>query len=350
MRQIVLYDAAGKIKGRKLIYDYRGLSGASQKVSTTLKAEATIRDITLAQAELIRRAENRSLTSSCRTKFEDVVDITRKNECRATHPIYERIRKELAGVIGPAWVQKYNRFCDKLETEGKAINTISNYKACIRFCLNTAYRRHLIDDNPIRDMATPREFRKRVLSADEWQRLENLMIACNSPLLWSARFSKVRPIRENDLWGLTRENLILFGDLPHIRFWQQKTETTRKIPVETVLPLADLPEMLSYFQSLPSGTFLLFPGKGGHRILKPGTHWKRLLSEAKIEDFHWHDLKRMATMHMLAAGYTVEEIIKLGIYARPDMIMLCYDQTRAVDIMARHAPVVLLSSLKEGAR
>lgn len=177
---------------------------------------------------------------------------------------YNRIRRELAGIIGTAWVQKYNRYLDTLQAEGKAVNTISNHMAAIHHVLNVAYKRRMIDDKPIREAEIKRVYRKRVLSEDERKRLENVMLECKSHLYWSVRFSELRPIRKNDLWSLTRENLILFGDVPpHIRFRAQKT--SNRTETETCLPLADLPEMLSYFHSLPAGCPWLFPDNAGRK-------------------------------------------------------------------------------------
>ncbi len=348
MRQIVLYDAAGNVRGRKLVYDYRGQSGSSQKVSVTLKADATIRDISLAQTELIRRAENRSLKSTTKTKFEDVCTLAKKGKAAPIQSIFKRVEKELSGTIGTAWVQKYYQLLDALESEGKTVNTVSNYKSVISYVLHFAYKRRLIDDNPLRGVEIKHTYRRRVLSDEERIRLENGLIACNSPLLWSFRFSLVRPIRKNDLWNLTRENLVLFGELPHIRYYQEKTE--ERTQRETTLPLADLPDILSYLKALPTGESYLFPGSSGGHMEDVRYHWRQITKAADVQEFHWHDLKRVATMDMLARGYTVEEIIKLGIYANPSMLLKCYDRTQASDILRRHAPVVLLSSSKQEAR
>ena len=342
MRQIVLRDAAGKVRGRKLVYDYRGTSGTSQKVSLTLKADATIRDISLAQTELIRRAENRSLKkSTSKTKFEDVCELAKKGKCHSTLSIIKTVQKELAGVIGPAWVQRYHRYIDRI-SDGMAVNSISNHKATIAGALNLAYRRSLIDENPLRDVEIKRVYRTRVLSVEERKRLINIMVATNSRLYWPFRFSEARPIRKSDLFNLTRDNLVLFGDYPHLRFYQQKTE--KRTNRETTIPLADLPEILSYLKSLPSDFSRLFPMRDFFH------QWSGLLKAADVRDFHWHDLKRIATTAMLAAGYTVDELIKLGIYASFQMIQKCYNGTQAEDILRRHAPpnVVLLSSFSEG--
>jgi hypothetical protein len=193
----------------------------------------------------------------------------------------------------------------------------------------------MIDNLPVRDFGIRRTFRDRVLTADERQRLENVMIQCGSHLYWSIRFAERRPIRSHsDLWQLTRENLILFGEgAPYIRFDQGKTG------LYTILPLVDMPDMVEYFRSvLPTDSAYLFPrideGAWSH-MGDPRWHFATLLRRAGIRDFHFHDFKRIATTFMIDNGYSADELIDLGIYASRDMIDRCYKKRDAMTVLRR---------------
>lgn len=360
MRQHILPD--GRIR---LIYDYWGPHG-SRKVSKVLRHGATIEDVVAAEIELIRRKSARSLTSTDKCKFQDVVDLVlRQNNGAGMQWIYDRLKRDLAGVINNGWVQRYNRYIDALRGEGKAKNTIANHRACIMRCLNTAWKKSLINEIPIRDIDVRREFRDRVLTETERDRLETQMRKMVSPLYWSIRMMEARPIRKRDLWGLRRENLVLVGDCaPYIQTRAQKTAKSR---IGTaIIPLGDLPEIVSYLtRAVPENCPYLFPRliadagsvidfaayKHGKwmQMIEPRRHFDLLLEAAGITDFHLHDLKRMATIFMLDHGYTSEDLLNLGFYASRMMIDKCYGKRSAMEILRKisgESDIVLSSSLK----
>jgi integrase len=343
MRQQTLPD--GRIR---LVYDYRGPSGPNH-VKATLPAGTRIADIIKAKAELVAKAERRSLKSQG-SLFENMVEVVvKQNQGAGMIWVYRRIARELAGPMDASFTARYNRYMDKLQYENKSCNTVANHKGAIQRVLKTAWKRHEIDNIPVRDFAIRRKFRDRVLSQEERRRLENVMLEQRSHLYWSVRLAERRPIRGlSDLWHLTRENLILFGEgAPYIRLSAVKTD------LETHVPLRDLPDVLEYLmRALPSDCPYLFPRLEGdiasvtdfdgmrranwHRTGDPRHHFDTLKKLADIKDFHFHDFKRMATTHMLdVGGYTAEDLLDLGFYATRDMIDRCYKKRDAVRVLRR---------------
>jgi Phage integrase family. len=67
----------------------------------------------------------------------------------------------------------------------------------------------------------------------------------------------------------------------------------------------------------------------------PRKHFSWLLKRAGIEDFHFHDLKRMATTFMIENGYSADDLLDLGMYATRDMIDRCYKKRDALQVLRR---------------
>lgn len=338
------------------IYKYRNKAKGGQPctIRTTVHPGATIVEMVRAKAELIDRAEERSSLKVC-ALFEDVVKtVVKENAGAGMIWIYDRIKKDLSGPIDETFAGRYHSYIDKLSIdEKKSINTISNHKSCIQRVLNTAWRRGLIQDVPVRDFEIRRKFRDRVLSREERLRLENEMIKSKSTLYWSVRMAEKRPIRgQSDLWELTTDNLVLFGEhAPYISFNATKTE------LPTICPLADIPEIRDYIlHGRPEGCKYLFPCHIGEissvfdlESLNK-TSWEpmgvtgryefeALRGAAKISDFHFHDFKHMATTDMLNNGYTAEDLLDLRFYASRNMIDKCYKKRDAFQVLKRHNSV-----------
>jgi len=50
-----------------------------------------------------------------------------------------------------------------------------------------------------------------------------------------------------------------------------------------------------------------------------------MLREARINDFHWHDLKHCAITYMVDAGYTILDLKNLGIQFSEEMVERYYN-------------------------
>ena len=59
-----------------------------------------------------------------------------------------------------------------------------------------------------------------------------------------------------------------------------------------------------------------------------------MLEEARIDDFHWHDLKHCAITWMLDNGYTERDLRNLGIQYSPAMINRYY-HTDAAKVLSK---------------
>lgn len=191
-----------------------------------------------------------------------------------------------------------------------------------------------ITQNPLHGYSLrEEESRDRVLTNGERFRLYRALIELKSYLLMPVYFSLRNPIRRGDLFRLTKENLDL--SRPWIHFYAAKTMKRKKR--ETVLPFLDS-RLIEYFRSIPAECRYLFPmrkTKDG-KYLKIGEikkHWAKVLEKARIEDFHWHDLKHCAVTSVLDGGLPVLNLKTLGIQFNEKMVERYYhhDSMKVVD-------------------
>lgn len=346
---------------KQLVYSYR-IGKESHKVKTTLPNNISIADKIKAKAALVEKAEKRSLKSQV-ALFEDACDIvTGLNNGAGMKWVYDRVKKDLSGPMDMSFVPRYNQYVDMLHEEEKSQNTISNHKSVIQRVLNVAWKRRMIDDIPVRDFGIKREFRDRVLSKGERQKLENVMLQQKHFLYWSIRMSECRPIRSHsDLWQLKTTDLVLFGEgAPYLSFKANKTG------LPTICPLSDMPEMLEYLtHGIPDGCPWLFPRLEGtidsvydfegmrkcqwSSMGDPRWFFDQLKTDAEITDFHYHDFKRIATTFMLDNGYTAEDLLDLRFYATREMIDRCYKKRDAMSVLRRISVVPEVVSEEQNA-
>lgn len=320
----------------KIVYDYRKPDGTATHAQKTLPADSKKSDLVKAQAELIEAAEKRSLKFTS-VLFEDIVDAAvRKNKGGGQPWIYKEIRERFSGIpVDKTFISEYEDYLEDLEDEDYAQNSINHRKSAIRFCLNHAYETGKIDSIPIRKWNISYKFRDRIWTADEKQRIYNVMQQINSHLYWAVWISERRPIRKGDLIKLKNENLILFGpNAPYIRFRAGKTKS------DTYLPLAELPEVVEYFKTGRGDSEYLFPSYDGGCLGNFSRHWNYILrgsdkfKGAQVEDFKWHDLRHVAFTYMLDHGYTIQHLLNLGIGLTEEVIKKVYYNYSADKVLA----------------
>lgn len=242
--------------------------------------------------------------------------------------VFEREKKDLGAFrIDDRFPAIYQEYIAAIG-QGRKTNTVNNYRICVRSILNYCYRQRYIREQPIRDFGLkPIDERDRIWTHAERQSIYNVMDLVGSHLYWSVRFAEKNPIRgESDLWKLSRNDLVLFGDMsPCIQFNAKKTGNT------TFLIELDR-DMLDNFQwqfnTIPDCPYL-FPRiwqdeHGTYRWAPMGSpirHWRYICKKANVSDFHFHDLRHVATTYMLEKRddsgirvYDEDDLKSLGIF------------------------------------
>ncbi len=164
---------------------------------------------------------------------------------------------------------------------------------------------------------TPEKPRERVLTDDEWRRLDKSM-AADVPI-W------------RDLFSISLYTLQRMGACRHMQ-WSDLTLTGRaaewRIPAKWmkgrrhghVVPLAELPAALAILRArrktVPKDCPFVFPGSDGDAIRNHDKAWKRILERAKLwsgdkdERPRPHDLRRTGGAEMTAAGVPLQTVTR----------------------------------------
>jgi integrase len=286
----------------------------------------------------IKQLSGSSLTS---TTFSKCVKHTvNENGGAGMSSVYDIIERKLGPCrVDRNFVFRYQVFIDDLRAAGRGINTIANYKSCIRHVLKKAWTDHLINEIPIRDYGITRRFRSRIWSNDERTRIFNQLDEDDN-LFWMIHFAERNPIRKMDLVNLVRENLVLVGEYAtYIRFQPKKTAARSPKPCILVdldaAILARFADLLKRFPECP----YLFPAICKNKRAdterweyqgNPKKRFARVCDDAEVQDFHFHDLKHVAITRMLKAGITRDTLKKRGIQMS-DRSIDVYDETTAFD-------------------
>lgn len=240
---------------------------------------------------------------------------------------FNRLERDLGLVSLTQLPQRFGEYWRLLRDEraiwtGKVLSTATRNRilSYSKIALNFCVRRGLLISNPLAAFQKlPETPRDRVLSEDEQYRLLAVLKLRNSYLYWPVRFSLKNPIRKGDIIALKRENLDWFK--PWIHFYPSKTRKRKSR--ETCLPFLD-DGLLKHFEQLPDDCPYLFPRIDAsgewHPLGDFKRHWHSVLKEARISDFHWHDLKHCAVTWILDNGYSERDIKNLGIQYDDAMI------------------------------
>lgn len=303
----------------QVVHHYRRPDGTRTNVSRILPESADKRLIAKTILELTEAVEG-SLTSATYKALslryrQDRGDCGEGSRFGALETAFGTRR------IDHRFPYHYSRFLGTLA--GLSVNTVSHYKSVVQRVLSYGYRQGLVDEVPIRDWGIRLVFRKRVWSEDERTRIYNALTAKADWLVWLVRFLAARPCRwQSDARHLTTENLVVMGPDakrlgPHIRY--QPRKTAKRKPRLTYLPLFDRrtgePFDTELFDYLCHRNGLLFSMPSGALLQNLNTRaWADVLTEAKVQDFHLHDLKHVAITRMLRdEEWSRRELRELGI-------------------------------------
>ena len=338
-------------------YSFRDTTGRTKNVQTTVYS-SVLADHIRAQADLIEKADKKRSLKNSGVKFGELVDsVVKKNQGGGQPWVYAAIKKHFGTLfVGDSLVREYHDYIEDLENDDYSHNTIQHHKSAIRRVLNYAYETGRIDSIPIRKFDISFEFRDRIWNSDQ-ERLKffNKMIEIRSHLYWSMLLLEKRPIRaKSDLWRLTDDNLILFGEgAPYLRFVAKKTSNKNAIQKETFIPLKGVPEIVEYLtKGRPANCSLLFPNvylpKGKSvfdfefmrtaewtEMGSPKKHFNYICEKSGILDLHIHDFKHMAMKHMIEEeNFTIEQLTAFGVQFDDKLIKKVYWQKNAIKMMS----------------
>ncbi|NEX63462.1 site-specific integrase [Noviherbaspirillum galbum] len=178
--------------------------------------------------------------------------------------------------------------------------------------------RWLSDDEEtrLRNALDEREFvgRAERASANEWRRARKYdllpdfrEVAFLDHLKPMVLVSLNTGLRQGELFGLRWVDVKLDLEPPHLTIRDENTKSgqTRHIPLND-----EALETLKLWQQQTPGDFV-FPGPNGKPITEIKTAWGRLLKDAKIEDFRWHDMRHHFASRLVMAGNDLNTVREL---------------------------------------
>lgn len=113
-------------------------------------------------------------------------------------------------------------------------------------------------------------------------------------------------MRRGEVFNLTWADIDLKNKIITVEGATSKSGQTRHIPINK-----DLLEILTNWKQQTRSQGFVFPGKDGHRLDNVDKSWGGLLTLAKVEGFHWHDLRHTFASKLVMAGVPLNTIREL---------------------------------------
>jgi len=194
--------------------------------------------------------------------------------------------------------------------------TVNRYLAALSATFKWAGQdlRSWVQYNPVRGIYRPREPRgkERILSDDEWRRLERELEGADRRLRLMVLCSLSSSVRQGEL---------LSWDWRRIRFEEDlaRIESPRKGAPPRIAFVSGLAlEALREASRVPSSTGKVFANRQG-RVYFPRKLWEKLRDAAGLDGFRWHDLRHTAITWMACLGASEPELMLFSGHLTPQM-------------------------------
>ena len=113
-------------------------------------------------------------------------------------------------------------------------------------------------------------------------------------------------LRRGELFNLRWEDVTGQTKVLTVHGATAKSGQTRHLPLNREALV-----VLAAWRQQSSGEGYVFPGKGGQRLDNTRTAWKRLLQEADITGFTWHDLRHSFASKLVMTGASLAVVREL---------------------------------------
>jgi integrase len=260
--------------------------------------------------ELRTRAkkEPRSLTI---TTFKQVIDyyLERNTVDKDSKYYFNRMTDDLGNVQIADLQERFDKYLLILRqskrmytTRRLSNNTINRYISWSKAAINFAVRAGLIEKNPLQHFQKlPTQPRDRMLTAEEKKKLLDAVMSEAPHIYPIILYSLLVPSRCGELKSLKRTDYNMLTNTIHI----PGERTKNKRPC--IKPVPDC--LVEYMRSVPvESEFLFFRTVGKKRSLKylPLGNFRKsfikCLKKAEIENYRFHDQRRVAYTDLLLAG------------------------------------------------
>lgn len=228
----------------------------------------------------------------------DVPRIARLKEWFGSHPAEELAPKEIE-----------KRLADVADDEEWAASTFNHYRSLMSLSYRLGIQNRKVSSNPARSVMHRREDNNRVrfLTEEEEKKLRKVIEA-----KWASHMPELdlainTGIRKGSQYGLTWDMVDWKSRELHI----PNTETKNGEPLHAPLNDAAIAALKVVFEA-GNGKGRVFKSKKTGGPLENGRHWfDDAVVDAKVKNFHWHDLRHTFASRLRMKGAPLEDIADL---------------------------------------
>ncbi len=113
-------------------------------------------------------------------------------------------------------------------------------------------------------------------------------------------------LRRGELFGLSWSDVNLPGKLVTVTAGNAKSRKARHVPLNH-----EAVDVLKRWRKQGDGEGLVFPGMGGGRLTNINKSWDGLVTDAKLTDFRFHDLRHDFASKLVMAGVDLNTVREL---------------------------------------
>jgi integrase len=186
--------------------------------------------------------------------------------------------------------------------------TVNRYKAFFSLCFRLGMENGRCKTNPARLVKRLREEneRCRFLSEEEEQRIREVLQRDFPEHMPEFELALNSGARQSEQYRLSWSDVNLVGR--RATLLKTKNGDTRHAPLNSVARKA-LQDLL---ECSDEGQDRVFIGERGKPLKKPRHWWDKVLKEASVEDFRWHDLRPTFASRLVMAGVDLRTVALLG--------------------------------------
>lgn len=195
--------------------------------------------------------------------------------------------------------------------------TANRYKAFFSLCFRLGMQNGKCKTNPARLVKRLPEDneRTRFLSDEEEERIREVIERDCPEHLPELDIALHCGMRQGEQYKLLWSDVDLDG--PRAKLRKTKNKSTRYAPLNEVARKA----LLQLTEGIEEDQECLFMGERGAPLKKPRYWWDKVIREAGIEDFHWHDLRHTFASRLVMAGVDLRTVAQLLGHKTLQMVM-----------------------------
>jgi integrase len=254
------------------------------------------------------------------TTFKYIIDYYLARNAVDSHSetYLEKMKEDLGAVPVAELRDKFDQYLlllrkTKVKNTGKYLSnsTINRYIAWAKAAVNCALRAGRIEKNPLQHFQKlPSRPRDRMLTDAEKIRLIDAVRKDAPHIFPIVLFSLLVPSRLGELTTLKRTDYDMVNNAVIIPAERTKMKRPCIKPVPSCL--------VNYMRNVPKECEWLFYRQIGGRYLPIGDFrgaWKKCLETAEIENYRFHDQRRVAYTHLLMAGNLPHAVMQVSGHA-----------------------------------